>query len=473
MTHRAMLALAFTLALASPVAAQQNQTQPGCGPAAPRGGGRGGGGRGAAAPAGQAGARAPQPGPAAGALPATESRVPTFTQPASPPLSIPFESAVPEHRYLRAVVVAQVQQPWSMSFLPDGNILVTERGGRLRIIRNGTLDPNPVAGVPDVRAAGLQGLMDIVLHPNFAQNCWIYLSYHKPVPVPATATTVTTPAATNTGALQPQQATPQVAGATTLARGVWDGRALTNVQDIFLSATIGTEASRIGFGRDGMLYMTISAGGTGPQVMRSADPADYAGKTIRIRDDGTIPPDNPFIGKPDWKPAIYTYGHRNGHSMALNPETGEFWVTEQGPNGGDEVNILKPGADYGWPYVSHGRNYMGPKISSSPWKDGTEQPAVVWIPSIAITGGTFYTGDVFTGWKRNFFVGGLREGETAPSGQVQRIEFNERWEEIRREPLLRDLKQRIRGVWQGPDGLLYVLTAENNGAVLRIEPRTR
>jgi glucose/arabinose dehydrogenase len=262
-----------------------------------------------------------------------------------------------------------------------------------------------------------------------------------------------------------------MAGATTIARGVWNGRALTDVRDIFESGAIGTEASRIGFGRDGMLYMTISAPGTGPGVMRSVDPADYAGKTIRIRDDGSVPPDNPFVGKSDWKPAIYTYGHRNGHSMQLNPETGEFWVTEQGPNGGDEINVLKPGADYGWPYVSHGRNYMGPKISPSPWKEGTEQPVVVWIPSIAVTGGTFYTGSVFTGWRRNFFVGGLREGETAPSGQVYRIEFNERWEEIRREPMLRELKQRIRDVRQGPDGLLYVLTAENAGAVLRIEPR--
>jgi glucose/arabinose dehydrogenase len=474
MKHAIALAAALVLAMATPVAAQQNQTlQPGCGPAGGAAG-RGGAGRGAgpaAAPPGPA--RGQQPAPAAGALPATESRIPTFTQAPSPPLSILFESAMPEHRQLRAVIVAQVQQPWSIAFLPDGAMLVTERGGRLRVIRNGMLDPNPVAGVPAVRAAGLQGLMDIVLHPNFAQNCWIYLSYHKPVPVPATATEVTTPAATNTGALQPQQATPQVAGATTIARAVWDGRALTNVQDIFLSAAIGTESSRIGFGRDGMLYMSISAGGTGAQVMRSADPADYAGKTIRIRDDGSIPPDNPFIGKADWKPAIFTYGHRNGHSMALNPETGEFWVTEQGPNGGDEINVLKRGADYGWPYVSHGRNYMGPKISASPWKEGTEAAAVVWIPSIGVTGGTFYTGDVFTGWKRNFFVGGLREGETAPSGQVQRIEFNERWEEIRREPLLRELKQRIRGVWQGPDGLLYVLTAENNGAVLRLEPRNR
>jgi len=219
-----------------------------------------------------------------------------------------------------------------------------------------------------------------------------------------------------------------------------------------------------------MLYMSVSASGTGPDVFRSADPNDYAGKTVRLRDDGTIPPDNPFVNKPGYKPGIYTLGHRNGHSMSLNPDTGQFWVTEQGPNGGDEINILKPGANYGWPFVSHGRNYMGPKISDTPAREGTEQPTVVWVPSIAVTGGTFYTGDVFTGWRRSYFVGGLREGETPRTGQMQRIEFNEKWEEVRREPMLRDLKQRIRDVRQGPDGLLYLVTGEAQGALLRIEP---
>jgi glucose/arabinose dehydrogenase len=455
------------------------QQDAGQGGPAGRGQGAGRGGQGAG--------RGQTQGPAPGALPATENRIPPgcaappCPQVQSPVLGLPpglpwvayaaIQSAVPEHRNLRlAVVAAGLVQPWSLAWLPDGSMLVTERPGRLRIIRNGMLDPAPIRGVPAVRAAGLQGLMDVVLHPRFAENRWVYLSYHKPVPVPPAATAVTTPAATNAGAVQPQAATPQTAGATTIARGVWNGTALTDVKDVFESGAIGTEASRMGFGRDGMLYMSISAPGTGPAVMRSVDPADYAGKTIRIRDDGSVPPDNPFVGRQDWKPAIYTYGHRNGHSMQLNPETGEFWVTEQGPNGGDEINALKAGADYGWPSVSHGRNYMGPKISNTPWKGGTEPPIVAWVPSIAVTGGTFYTGDVFTGWKRNFFVGGLREGELAPSGQVQRIEFNERWEELRREPMLRELKQRIRDVRQGPDGLLYVLTAENNGAVLRIEP---
>ena len=326
------------------------------------------------------------------------------------------QSAVPAHRNLRVVVMAKFQQPWSIAFLPDGNIFVTERPGRLRIIRNGVLDPNPVPGGPRVHAQGLQGLMDVVLHPRFAENKWVYIAYHKPVPNPDAPPTAS-------GA-------PAMAGATTLMRGTWNGTALVDVKDIFESGATRTESSRIGFGRDGMLYMTISASGTGPDVFRSADPNDYAGKTVRLRDDGTIPPDNPFVNKPGYKPAIYTLGHRNGHSMALNPETGEFWVTEQGPNGGDEVNVLKPGANYGWPYVSHGRNYMGPKISENPWRQdirssrrssGCRRSPWPAGPSIPATGSR--------AGSASFFVGGLREGETPRTGQLQRIEFNDKWEE--------------------------------------------
>ncbi len=402
-----------------------------------------------------------------------ETRVPKLIDWPSPALGDgPFltESAEPEHRALKVVVVArQLEQPWSMAFLPDGSILVTERPGRLRIVRDGVLDPQPVAGVPPVRAAGLQGLMDVALHPDFATNGWVYLAYHKPVPAPDAASTE--PAATNAGANQPRVPTPRIAGATTIARGVWNGSALTGVRDIFESGATATEASRLGFGRDGMLYMSIGGPGTGPQVSRAQDPSDYAGKTIRLRDDGTVPPDNPYVGRPGYQPAIYTLGHRNGHSMTLNPETGQFWVTEQGPNGGDEINVLEPGANYGWPLVSYGRNYMGPKISPGPLLDGTEQPVVVWIPSIAVTGMTFYMGDRFPRWRRNAFVGGLRQGEVPRTGQLQRIEFNERWEELRREPLLQELHQRIRDVREGPDGYIYVLTAEDQGALLRIEPR--
>jgi glucose/arabinose dehydrogenase len=382
-------------------------------------------------------------------LPAAITSIPPGVGWPSPPLGDgPFlvESVRPEHRNLRVVVVARgLEQPWSIAFLPGGDMLVTERPGRLRLIEGGKLDPNPVKGVPAVRSRGLQGFMDVVLHPRFADNHFVYLSYHRPVG--------------------------EDAGETMLARGRWENGALVDLKDIFATGATGTEGSRIGFAADGTLLMTVSAPGVGPDVVRSQDPKDYAGKTIRLRDDGTIPSDNPFVKDSRYLPAIYTLGHRNGHSMTLNPWTNELWVTEQGPDGGDEIIVLKAGANYGWPLVSYGRAYSGPRISENPTLEGTVGPLVYWVPSIAVTGMTFYNGDVFTAWKRSAFVGGLREGEVPRSGQIQRIEFNDRWEEIRREPMLRELKQRIRDVREGPDGLLYVLTAEApDGAVLRIEP---
>jgi glucose/arabinose dehydrogenase len=359
---------------------------------------------------------------------------------------IDFETA--EERRLRLVVLARgLDQPWSIAFLPDNTMLVSERVGRVRVVRDGILDPIPVPGVPAVQTGGprgLQGLMDIALHPKFAENHWVYLAYHKP-----------------TGDGQ---------GATTLARATWNGSALMDVHDIFESGATDTEASRITFGRDGMLYMSISAPGS-PKVARAQDPDDYAGKVVRLRDDGSIPDDNPFVGRSGYKPAIFTMGHRNGHGLAVNPDTGELWESEQGPSGGDEINVLRPGRNYGWPVVSFGRDYWGAKISPQPTRDGMESPSVVWLPSIGITGMTFYTGDRFPHWRRNIFVAGLREGGIPRTGQIQRVVFNDSWQELRREPMLMDLKQRIRDVRQGPDGLLYVLTAEDDGALLRIEPR--
>lgn len=218
------------------------------------------------------------------------------------------------------------------------------------------------------------------------------------------------------------------------------------------------------------MYLTISAPGS-PTIARSQDPSDYAGKTVRLRDDGSIPADNPFVGRAGFQPGIYTMGHRNGHGLAVNPETGDLWETEQGPNGGDELNVLRAGGNYGWPLVTYGRDYWGAKLSRDPSRATMEDPAVVWLPSIAITGMTFYTGDRFPHWRRNIFVAGLREGGIPRTGQIQRIAFNDKWEELRREPMLTELKQRIRDVRQGPDGLLYILTAEDDGALLRIEPR--
>jgi aldose sugar dehydrogenase len=365
----------------------------------------------------------------------------------APPLSKgPFHIQSAEERNLRVVVMARrLEQPWSMAFLPDGNILITERPGRLRLVRKGVLAPQPVASLPEIYADGLQGLMDVALHPEFAANRWVYLTYHKPE---------------------------GDEGAVTLARGTWNGAALVDVRDLFESHAVKTEASRITFGRDGMLYMSISAPGdsVGPEVARPQDPRDYAGKVVRLRDDGSIPSDNPFVRRAGYKGGVYSLGHRNGHALVVNPETGDLWQTEQGPNGGDEINVIKAGGNYGWPKVSYGRQYFGPYISPRPERKGMEQPAMFWMPSIGVTGMTFYTGDRFPAWRRNAFVGGLREGEIPRTGQLQRIVFNDRWQEIRRESLLRELHQRIRDVRQGPDGLLYVLTAEDDGALLRIEP---
>jgi aldose sugar dehydrogenase len=369
-----------------------------------------------------------------------------WSTPKLPRGRIDFESA--EERKLRMEVVANhLAQPWSIAFLPDGAMLITERAGRLRVVRKDWLDSEPVAGVPEVHTGGprgLQGLMDVVLHPQFAQNHWIYLTYHKP--------------------------TVDGAGATTVMRAIWNGSALVDGRDIFESGAVDTEASRIAFDRRGMMYVSISAPGS-PQVRRAQDPNDYAGKIVRLRDDGTVPPDNPFVGRAGYKPGIYTMGHRNGHGLAANPETGEMWETEQGPSGGDEVNILRPGHNYGWPVVSFGRDYWGPKISRHPFHSGMEDPSVVWLPSIGLTGMTFYTGTRFPHWQRNLFVGGLREGGVPRTGQIQRIVFNDSWQELRREPMLMELGQRIRDVREGRDGLLYVLTAEDDGALLRIEPR--
>jgi glucose/arabinose dehydrogenase len=346
-----------------------------------------------------------------------------------------------------------------MAFLPDGSVLITERAGRLRIVRNGVLDPAPVAGVPTVFGQGLSGLMDIALHPQFAANRFVYLTYHKPVPLPPGE-----PALPARGG----GPAPTTTRRNAIARGVWNGSALTEVKDIFVNDVVA-EASRIVFGRDGMLYMSMGNAVEGENAP-AQNPSNYGGKLIRLRDDGTVPPDNPFVNRAGYKPEIYTLGHRNQLGLAVHPVTGEIWAAEQGPNGGDEVNIIKPGRNYGWPVVSYGRSYGGPRVSDVPWQTVFEQPIVVWVPSIAVSGLAFYTGDRFPGWRNSLFVGGLRQGEVPRTGQLQRIVFNDKWEEIRREAMLRDLGQRIRDVRQGPDGLLYVLTDEDNAALLRFEP---
>jgi aldose sugar dehydrogenase len=378
----------------------------------------------------------------------------------SPPLPsepIVYDTAI-QHQ-IRVVPTKGLNQPWSMAFLPDGGILITERPGRLRIVRDGVLDPKPVTGLPTVQAQGLAGLMDLALHPRFAENKLIYFTYHKPA-----------------GAAPPPGNVPggNPPGTITLARGKWDGSGLVDAKDIF-SAVPSGNASRIVFGKDGMIYMTVGFGDPLPPYTSVAglppqDPNSLSGKVLRLKDDGTVPSDNPFVGRAGYRPEIYTMGHRNMIGLTVQPDTGAIWESENGPNGGDEINVLQAGKNYGWPLVSAGRFYLGPRVNEKFYQEGMEQALVFWVPAIATSGLTFYTGDRFPNWKGHVFAGGMRQGEVPRSGHLERIDFNDKWEELHRESLLRELQQRIRDVRQGPDGLLYVLTAENDGALLRIEP---
>jgi glucose/arabinose dehydrogenase len=357
--------------------------------------------------------------------------------------NLPVDYDTGEGQRIRVSAVATgLEYPFSIAFLPEGSMLVTERVGHLRIIRNGVLDPKPVPGGPASYWAAESGLpgathgyMDIALHPRFAQNHYVYLTYTKPLD--------------------------ERKRVLALARGKFENGELKEMKDIFVTDAGGP--GRIAFGRDETIYMTTS--GNDPQ-----DPNTLGGKVLRLRDDGSVPPDNPFVGQAGKRPEVFTYGHRNALGLALHPGTGEMWQNENGPNGGDEINILKPGRNYGWPKVSLGRDYPGPWHSDQPGHAGYEPPVVYWMPAIAVSGMTFYTGNKLPKWKGDVFVGSMRTGEIPGTGHLERILFNEKMEELRREALLVDLHQRVRDVRMGPDELLYVLTDERPGAVLRIEP---
>ena len=358
---------------------------------------------------------------------------------------LPIEVDTAEGMRIRVSAwITGLENPWTVAFLPDGTALVTERPGRLRLIKDGRLDPTPVAGAPMARNLGISGepgavhgYMDVILHPNFASNRLVYLCYTKPLDAKRQTTAI--------------------------ARGRWNGKSLEDTRDVFVGNE-GNGVARIAFGRDGMLYVTTAGNG-------AQDGNSQSGKVLRLKDDGTVPPDNPFVGKAGYKPEIYTLGHRSSLGLAVHPVSGQMWLNENGPNGGDEINILKPGANYGWPVVSYGRTYPGPwQQNDRPGHVGYEPPIVLWIPSIAVSGMEFYTGDRLPKWKGDIFVGALRTGEVPGTGHIERILINDKREELRRESLLTELHQRIRDVKQGPDGLLYVVTDQAQGAILRIEP---
>jgi glucose/arabinose dehydrogenase len=358
----------------------------------------------------------------------------------------PFLYHTAEQQDVRVSIVTRgLEYPYSIAFLPTGEMLVTERAGRLRIVRNGMLDPHSISGGPPSRWGGKSGsvgashgYMNVLVHPHYAQNHWIYLSYNKPLDEKNTTLAV--------------------------VRARLDKGALTELKDIFVGENMHGTIS-LAMTPDGMLW--VATGGDAAQ-----DPMSLIGKVLRLRDDGSVPPDNPFAGKAGYRPEIYTLGHRSSMGLIVNPASREVWLSEMGPNGGDEINILRAGRNYGWPLVSLGRTYPGPwqaKINE-PTHAGFEPPVIYWMPSISVSGLTFYTGDKLPKWKGDLFVGGLRMGEVPGTGHLDRILFNDQMEELRRESLLSDLQQRIRDVKQGPDELLYVATDESQGAILRIEP---
>ena len=359
--------------------------------------------------------------------------------------SLPFPDAARElelsgTRYRVVPVVSGLVTPWSLTFLPNGDMLVTERPGRLRIVRNGTLDPQPIAGTPDVWATGQGGLLEVLPHPRFSENRWLYLTYSKACEKGAT---------------------------TALLRGRFDGKALTEAKDLFVADNCNTGnphfGSKLAFGPDGLLYMTIGERGDRD---RAQNTAIHGGKILRLTADGAAAPGNPFLAKEGYKPEIFTYGHRNAQGLAIHPDTGAVWANEHGPQGGDELNILQAGKNYGWPVASYGREYgpSGVLISQHPTKEGIEEPVLTWLPSIGISGMIFYTGDKFPQWKDNLFVGGL------VGMSLHRLAFNEKGGLLGREALLTEVRQRIRDVRQGPDGNIYVAVDANPGGVLRIEP---
>jgi glucose/arabinose dehydrogenase len=347
---------------------------------------------------------------------------------------------------IRVVKVAEgLANPWSLAWLPNGDLLITERAGQLRVLRNGVLDPEPIAGVPEVRITALGGLLDVLPHPNFATNRFLYLSYSKGGEGNLSTTAIT--------------------------RARLEGKRLEDAKEIFVAENWSTSPTNFGgrmvFGRDGMLYVAV---GERQEQDRAQNTMLHGGKVLRLDENGQAPSDNPFVGKQGYLPEIYSVGHRSPQGLVFHPVTGELWENEHGPLGGDEINIVRAGENYGWPLVTFGKNYDGTAVSDSTSRDGYEPPFMFWVPSIAISGLSFYTGDKLAAWKGNAFVGSMMEGRTRATGHVQRITFAENGQPIQREPILAQLRQRIRDVRPGPDGLLYVLTDQNPGVLLRIEP---
>ncbi len=356
----------------------------------------------------------------------------------------PFYYDTAEGTDIRVRVVARgLNHPWSITWLPDGSALVTEKdSGAIRRIVNDQLQEAPVLGTPQgAIVSRYKGLLDIATHPDFANEPYVYMSYNKSLGGDKEAIAV--------------------------ARGRWDGNNIQNTQDIFVGEEGTTNGVRLLFGADGMLYVGVYVTTDNPEP--NFHTGIQKGKLLRLTPEGKVPTDNPFVGKEGFLPEIYSYGHRTPTGLTLNKTTGEIWETEMGPNGGDEVNRIERGGNYGWPLVSLGRAYSGGWQSERFQMEGTRDPIAFWMPGVSPSSLAFYNGDEFPRWQGDLFVSAMQVGQIPGTGSLQRIKFNEDGEEIRRETLLTDLRQRIRDVKMGPDGRLYLLTDEDDGLVLRIE----
>jgi len=350
-----------------------------------------------------------------------------------------------QHDFQVVTLAESLEHPWGMAFLPDGSILITERPGRLRLFKDGKLLADPISGGPQAIARGQGGLLDVALHPDFTANGYVYFSYAGAEPGEDERLT-----------------------GTEVARARFDGKEFTALEVIFRAfpKTPGGAhyGSRLVFGKDGKLY--VSLGDRRNYMKEAQNPANHLGSILRLNDDGSAPKDNPFAGQLKAMDEIFSYGHRNVQGLALQPSSGEIWAHEHGPRGGDEVNLLKSGANYGWPAITYGIDYSGAIISQKTSAAGMEQPVVYWDPSIAPSGMAFYDGDLFAEWKGDLFVGALAHRH------LRRLEMDDQ-KVVGQEALLRDLRERIRDVRSGPDGFLYILTDSAKGRLIRLEPAAR
>ena len=370
------------------------------------------------------------------------------------PESLEVESEL--HTFRVVTAADGLEQPWSIAFLPSGEMLITEKPGRLRIVRDGVLDPEAIPGTPEVRATGQGGLLDVLPHPDFASNQYLYFSYSKPGPDGEQATTA-------------------------VARARFDGERLTDLEDIFVAEAWGSGGahfgSRLAFHPDGHLFITVGDRGANPlEGQREQHPAqrldNHQGKVIRLHDDGRVPEDNPFVGQAGALPEIWSYGHRNLQGLAIDAESGAVWTTEHGAQGGDELNRIRAGGNYGWPVIGYGVQYGGNRIHQSREREGMEQPLQFWTPSIAPSGLLLYSGDGFPEWRGHLLVGGLAGQQIA---RVPVVEGEEGLQPGRLErPALLWGVGRIRDIREGPDGLVYVAIDGSRGngltRVVRLEP---